>query len=477
MIFIIMELTIKDIYYRQFGTYPSFIERISEGGSNRKYFRIGSVDNKTVIATIGKSYKENNAFIELANHFYAHNINVPKIIGHNESKSVYIQEDLGDTSLFSILGTDVAPNLIAKTISALARLQTVPRIDYSICYPEAKFNRKLIMWDLNYFKYCFLKIAVEDFNESDLEVDFNRIADNLLSTPKKLWGFMYRDCQSRNVIIKDNRPYWIDFQGGRYGPCIYDIVSFLWQAKANFSDSFRDKMIDLYIEEFSKYRDADYTGMRTLIPVFVLFRTLQVLGAYGFRGLMQHKAHFIQSIPLAISNLAKLLKQGIIDEYPCLKSAINTIVESNRFKKDESSKLTVEVFSFSYKKGYPDDFSGNGGGFMFDCRAMHNPGRYTEYKSLSGLDAPVINFLEERGEIQVFLENAWSLTDPAIERYLQRGFTNIQIGFGCTGGQHRSVYSAEHTAKHIAKKYPDAIVKLTHREQGITKLFNHTNTL
>ena len=472
-----MTSAIKDIYYNVFGTDPSSIEEIAAGGSNRKYYRVCDSLGKSVIATVGNSYEENNAFIELAKHFYSHDINVPKIIGYNESKSVYMQEDLGDTSLFSILGTDAAPNLIAKTISALARLQTIPGIDYSVCYPEAKFDRKLIMWDLNYFKYCFLKIAVENFNESDLEVDFNRLADKLLSTPESLWGFMYRDCQSRNVIIKDEEPWWIDFQGGRYGPCIYDIVSFLWQAKADFSDSFRDEMIDLYIEEFSKQRNTDCSGMRTLIPVFVLFRTLQVLGAYGFRGLMQHKAHFIQSIPLAISNLSKLLKQGIIDEYPCLKSAINTIIESNRFKKEESSALTVEVFSFSYKKGYPDDFSGNGGGFMFDCRAMHNPGRYAEYKSLTGLDAPVIDFLEERGEIQVFLENAWSLTDPAIERYLQRGFTNIQIGFGCTGGQHRSVYSAEKTAKHIAEKYPNAIVKLVHREQGITKLFNHTDSL
>ena len=205
-----MTSAIKDIYYNVFGTDPSSIEEIAAGGSNRKYYRVCDSLEKSVIATVGNSYEENNAFIELAKHFYSHDINVPKIIGYNESKSVYMQEDLGDTSLFSILGTDAAPNLIAKTISALARLQTVPGIDYSVCYPEAKFDRKLIMWDLNYFKYCFLKIAVENFNESDLEVDFNRLADKLLSTPESLWGFMYRDCQSRNVIIKDEEPWWIE---------------------------------------------------------------------------------------------------------------------------------------------------------------------------------------------------------------------------------------------------------------------------
>lgn len=260
---------------------------------------------------------------------------------------------------------------------------------------------------------------------------------------------------------------FIDFQGGRKGPVLYDAVSFLWQARAGFSSDFRKKMVEYYALEYCEGDFIKAKKMLTALPLIILFRTLQVLGAYGFRGLVEHRAHFIVSIPGALSNLREMLIEGAVDSYPELKRIVEILIKDHRFSKLELSDktpLTIEVFSFSYKNGYPDDFSGNGGGFMFDCRAMHNPGRYKQYKELTGRDSEVVDFLEERGEVQAFLSAAWSLTDPAVERYLRRGFNNLQIGFGCTGGQHRSVYCAEATAHHISAFFPEANVVLLHRE-------------
>ena len=277
---------------------------------------------------------------------------------------------------------------------------------------------------------------------------------------------MFRDFQSRNVMVCDGKPYFIDFQGGRRGPGIYDAVSFLWQAKAGFSDDFRSKMLDYYFEmrHVLAGENRDYVRERKLTYDFALFRTLQVLGAYGLRGLVERKAHFIESIPPALRNLRSLLSSGAADDYPELKRICNEICNDARFKENESGALHIKVFSFSYKKGYPADYTGNGGGFMFDCRGMHNPGRYQEYKSLTGRDRAVIDFLEERGEVQEFVRKAVDIVSPSVETYIRRGFSNLQIGFGCTGGQHRSVYCAEHVATILADKYPEATVTLIHRE-------------
>lgn len=224
-------------------------------------------------------------------------------------------------------------------------------------------------------------------------------------------------------------------------------------------------MLDYYCDCFCDGDEMMKKEMLASLDDLVLFRTLQVLGAYGFRGLVQHRAHFLLSIPPALSNLRNLLESGRMDSYPEIKRCAEILTQGIALENAKSDNgLTVEIFSFSYKKGYPADLSGNGGGFMFDCRSMHNPGRYPEYRSLTGRDQAVIDFLEKRGEVKAFLQNVWSLTDPAIERYLSRGFSNLQIGFGCTGGQHRSVYCAEHTASHIRYLFPEVTVKLTHRE-------------
>lgn len=270
-------------------------------------------------------------------------------------------------------------------------------------------------------------------------------------------------------MVYESKPYFIDFQGGRPGPVIYDAISFLWQAKAGFSDDFRQEMLEHYFEELSRLTSCRRNEQEEHQSVnrFALFRTLQVLGAYGLRGLVERKAHFIESIPAALENLKILIENGAVDRYPELKRVCSCVCTDKRFAKKTEDGLRVTVFSFSYKKGYPADFTGNGGGFMFDCRGMHNPGRYAEYKSLTGRDKPVIDFLEERGEVQQFVENAVGMVSPSIETYLRRGFSNLQIGFGCTGGQHRSVYCAERTAQVIAEKFPSAHIVLIHREQGL----------
>lgn len=266
-------------------------------------------------------------------------------------------------------------------------------------------------------------------------------------------------------MLSSRGPVFIDFQGGRKGPVLYDAVSFLWQARAGFDDALRREMLDTYCDAYCDTDLAKKEEMLSWLEDIVLFRTLQVLGAYGFRGLVQHKSHFLMSIPNALKNLSNLLGSGAIDEYPELKRCAGFLTSHlSKEPATPSKELTVEIYSFSYKKGYPADQSGNGGGFMFDCRALHNPGRYEQYKNLTGRDQAVIDFLEKKGETRTFLSAAWSLVDPAIERYLSRSFTNLQIGFGCTGGQHRSVYSAERTATHIKTLFPEVNVRLIHLE-------------
>ena len=293
------------------------------------------------------------------------------------------------------------------------------------------------------------------------------MADTLLQIEPQV--FMYRDFQSRNIMIREEKPYFIDFQGGRKGPFYYDVASFLWQAKANYPDSLRQELLDEYLDALRPYHAIDKEQFLTTLRHFVLFRTLQVLGAYGFRGYFEKKAHFIQSVPYAIENLRQLLETDF-PEYPYLCLMLRKLTELPQFASIRNRrKLTVRVMSFSYKKGIPEDPSGNGGGYVFDCRAVHNPGKYEQYKQLTGRDKPVIDFLEQDGEILQFLEHVDALADAHVQRFLERGFTNLSICFGCTGGQHRSVYSAEHVAHHLNEKF-GVRIRLIHREQHIDQI-------
>lgn len=471
-----METILRQLYQYTFDTPPDTLSRLSPAGSNRIYYRL-TKDTHSCVGVIGTSLTENRAFLYIARHFAAKGLPVPHILAVSSDEMAYLQEDLGDQLLFDFIHegrqtgcfSEEEKAILGSTIRRLAHLQIKgdQSFDYTNCYPVPAFDLRSIMWDLNYFKYDFLKATGIEFQEDILEDEFQHLAHMLLAVNQM--GFMYRDFQSRNVMIQEGQPYFIDFQGGRKGPLQYDVVSFLWQAKANFPQTLREELLDEYLDELTTLTICDKEAFKSILPFFVFFRTLQVLGAYGFRGYFERKAHFLQSIPFAIQNLIALLPQIEI-EFPHIASIIRQLANQEWETVTPHTHLQVRICSFSYKKGLPVDLTGNGGGFVFDCRAVHNPGRYAEYKSLTGQDLPVIRFLEENGEIHTFLEHVYSLVDASVERYIKRGFTDLMISFGCTGGQHRSVYAAQKTAEHIHNKYGVEVI-LNHREQHIKHTF------
>ena len=475
-----------------FKTEPALIVPLGGGGSTRRYYRITIPDNikgiSPVIGVASDELRDNKAFIALDEMFLRNGIQVPSVYAYDLEKGVYLQQDLGTEDLLSYIKRGEGDELLKKSIEELVNIQSIPEKEWADKVEYGGFNIRQIMWDLNYFKYEFLKISNIEYNENALEDDFDAFANTLMALCEKCTGLMYRDCQSRNIMVYEGLPYWIDFQGARRGPIIYDIVSLLWQAKAALSDEVKDRMFEIYSDICENRGLATKRILKDAYLPFVLFRTLQVLGAYGFRGLVEGKTHFIESIPGAIDNLDKLLKRGVSDNYPELKRISLALINKYKGEKSDSNvnigissvndesqnpdedKLTVTIQSFSYKKGYPKDTSGNGGGFIFDCRWMANPGRYAEYKAYTGLDDCVITFLREHKECDEFIDKAYDIVIKAVRRYVERGFTSLQIGFGCTGGQHRSVYCAEGLAHKIAEDNPDVRVRLIHREQNIDRI-------
>ena len=475
---------------------------MKQQGSNRIYTRETDETGKTIIRVVGTNRDENRAFIYMSRHFSQLGLPVPKVLWVSEDEMSYTQEDLGDTLLFDAIKhgretgnfNETERTLLERTLRALAHIQIegARDFDWSKCFPIPAMDERSIRWDLNYFKYCFLKGTKIEFSEPALENDFDRLVFNLLARESsglstfdfRLSTFLYRDFQSRNVMIKDGKPYFIDFQGGRKGPTQYDVASFLWQAKANIPASLREALIDAYLDELEKIEISTHhspitnrDSWKESLKHFVLLRTLQVLGAYGYRGYFERKPHFLESIPNALINLEEIFTQNpeLQQEYPTLfllsKYLPRTTVK--RRSTDGQSQcpaLVVTIYSFSFKRGIPADESGNGGGYVFDCRSTHNPGKYDEYKALTGLDQPVIDFLEKDGEILTFLNSVYALVDHHVERFLERGFDHLQVAFGCTGGQHRSVYCAEHLALHLKEKY-NIHIHLIHRERDITKTF------
>lgn len=472
-----------NLFHSHFGAEPDSVIPLYGSGSNRRYYRM-SAGESVCMGVIGTDKLENKAFLTIAGHFRLKGIDVPDVYAVSDDGMAYIQEDLGDR----LLSDEVAAarkqggidpesplaELLCRTMAELPKIQFegAEGLDFSVCYPQPAFDRRMVMFDLNYFKYCFLKATGTEFNEVLLQEDFERLADDLLScdTPT----FLYRDFNARNVMIRDGRPYFIDFQGGRRGPVYYDVASFIWQARAQYSDALKGKMLEAYLTALEVYTAVDRTEFTRSLSLFILFRLLQVLGAYGFRGWTEHKAQFIVSIPPAMESLRRLLSQDFFGRYPYLVDVLNRMAALPRFapRHRTDGRLEVTVYSFSYKKGIPHDPSGNGGGYVFDCRSIHNPGRYEPYMKLTGMDEAVIGFLEDDGEIQGFMEHVYGVVDPHVGTYVRRGFTDLTVCFGCTGGQHRSVYCAEHLAEHLASKWPDVRVRLIHREQGVDRYLN-----
>ena len=462
------------LYSAHYGTCPVSVDPVSASASNRRYYRMASPAG-TCIGAVGTDRQENEAFVAISLHFRSKGIPVPEVFAVSEDGMSYLQEDLGDEVLLDRLvkarrtgeGMAEVDELLCSAMALLPKIQFegASGFEFSVCYPQPAFDRRMVMFDLNYFKYCFLKATGLEFNEMRLQDDFEKLADDLLADDTDT--FMYRDFNARNVMVRGGEPCFIDFQGGRRGPVYYDVASFVYHARAGYTDGQREKMLEAYLEALSEYMPVDRKVFFSRLRLFVLFRLLQVLGAYGFRGWTEHKAAFMTSIPAALDELVRLLEEPF-EEYPYLVETLGRMAALDRFRRSErAGGLEVKVYSFSFKKGIPEDPSGNGGGYVFDCRSIHNPGRYEPYKKLTGRDEAVIRFLEDDGEILTFLDHVYGVVDPHVETFAGRGFTDLMVSFGCTGGQHRSVYCAEHLARHIAEKYPDVRVRLIHREQNI----------
>jgi aminoglycoside/choline kinase family phosphotransferase len=465
---------IIDLFKKRFMEESISVETLPPSGSYREYVRLNSPHFKA-IGTWNDDEKENNAFIEFSKHFRSKGIKVPEIYDYKPSECIYLQEDLGNETLFSFLSnvrefdgfSEKIIQIYKKVVRELPKIQVVAGkdINYDFCYPRKAFDRQSMMWDLNYFKYYFLKLAKIPFNEQLLEDDYTTFTDYLLKAESSF--FMFRDFQSRNIMMLDDEPWFIDYQGGRQGALQYDLASLLYDSKADIPQNIREELIDVYLDELEKICQVDRNEFLQFFYGYVLIRMMQAMGAYGFRGFYEKKEHFLKSIPFALDNLEIVLgKVDLPVKLPELFKVLKSLSSSDTLKKiaSKQAKLTIAITSFSYKKGYPADNSGNGGGFVFDCRSALNPGRYDKYKLLTGKDEEVIQFFEEESDMEEFLKPVFSIVEQSVEKYIERQFTNLSVSFGCTGGQHRSVYSAERLGEYLRHKYPVRVI-IHHREQ------------
>lgn len=465
---------IETLFKRYKRQNPDSIEGLPLSGSYRKYYRI-KFHNTSLIAVYNEDRKENMAFLGFTNCFFNLGMNVPEIYVENIDNNVYLLQDLGDITLLAYLQNYEEEDIIApeciemykKVLEHLPVFQTKGKkaIDYSICYPRSAFDKQSMMWDLNYFKYYFLKLAKVSFDEQRLENDFQIFSDFLLQADCSF--FMYRDFQSRNVMIVNNEPYFIDYQGGRRGALQYDIASILFEAKTSLPANIREQLLNHYLQVLPKYIKLDKKTFLNYYYGYVYIRLMQAMGAYGFRGLYEKKELFLQSIPKALDHLSWLRSNSKLPiSLPELEKVWDNLIASNQIRELASNivNLTVNINSFSYYRGIPHDETLNGGGFVFDCRALDNPGRLEQFKNLTGLDDPVKNYLEVTPKVSSFMESIYKLIDNSIESYKHKGYTHLMVNFGCTGGQHRSVFAAEKLTAYLKNKYRGIIIVTKHRE-------------
>jgi len=463
----------NNLFEQTFHVQPERYDYLPRSGSDRVYCRLfaGAV---TAVGAYNPDIKENEAFFSFTLSFKQIGVHVPEILGIAPDRHHYLLSDLGNETLYDRIASQKKEGVCSATLcilkevlAGLAKIQVEGSkiIDFNVCYPRMEFDKQSVLWDLNYFKYEFLKLTGTAFNEELLESDFNTLAEALANVPSTY--FMYRDFQARNVMLLDNSPWFIDYQGGRRGPLQYDLASILFSPKTRLNPFQREALLNYYLECLDKKIRINRDEFKDRYYGFVLIRILQALGAYGFRGIFERKPHFRESIPIAIHNLAYLLDNQVFKfDLPEVFRIIRYLAGSkwaNPYVVDKE-RLTVRISSFSFKKGIPDDPSDNGGGFVFDCRGLPNPGRYPEYKGLSGLDEEVVNYLLGFEEVAVFQESARSMVEITVKEYLARGFNHLCIGFGCTGGQHRSVYQAEKMAAWLKNNF-DADVVILHTEK------------
>jgi len=429
------------------------------GGSGRQIIRLSN-EKDTAIGIVYGVREENIAFLDFSKHFRRHGLPVPEIYGEDLDHGVYLEEDLGNTTLYEFLSknrkaaTIAAPVVEAyrKVVAILPRFQVEAGrdVNYEACYPIGSFDRQSVAWDLNYFKYYFLRLAGVPFNEQALEDDFGRLTDFLMTADRHY--FLYRDFQSRNILLRDGQPFFVDYQGGRKGALQYDIASLLFDAKADLPPQLRQELLDHYLDALGGYIKVDREAFMKHYYAYVYVRILQALGAYGFRGFYERKQHFLQSVPFAVKNLRWLLHHVTLPiELPTLMAAFQSMLASEKLQglAGQAEPLTLRIFSFSFHQGAPKDETGHGGGFVFDGRSLPNPGREERFKALTGKDTAVIEYLNRQESVHQFLASVMSLVDASVNSYRERGFKNLMVSFGCTGGQHRSVYLAEQLAKHF----------------------------
>jgi aminoglycoside/choline kinase family phosphotransferase len=443
------------------------------GGSGRKIIRL-TAEKISAIGILYHVREENVAFLEFSRHFRRHGLPVPEIYADDLAHGAYLEEDLGDTSLFEFLSKNRTGDTIAPTVVEAYRrvIATLPRfqieaghdLSYKVCYPRGSFDRQSISWDLNYFKYYFLRLAGIPFSEQAMEDDFSRLTKFLLSASRDF--FLYRDFQSRNIMLREGHPFFLDYQGGRKGALQYDVASLLYDAKADLPPELRQQLLDHYLDALSAFSDIKRDAFMQHYYAYVYIRIMQALGAYGFRGFYERKAHFLQSVPYALKNLRWLQHNVTLPiALPALLDAFHSMLASEKLQglASEADSLVVRVCSFSFHRGLPKDDTGNGGGFIFDGRSLPNPGREERFKTLTGKDAPVIDYLNQQETVHQYLASVMSLVDASVSNYQSRGFKHLMVSFGCTGGQHRSVYLAEQLAKRLRGRSGVEVV-VQHRE-------------
>ncbi|MGB8192756.1 MAG: RNase adapter RapZ [Chitinophagaceae bacterium] len=476
---------IRQLYEQWKGQPAASVDLLPQSGSDRRYFRIHEQQGGSMIATIGANIKENEAFIYFSNHFAEKQLPTPKVYAVNDEVTIYLQEDFGDVSLLNKLESlglsDEVYALFRQSLQQLAKLQVTADdgLDYNQCLTNKEFGRQAIMADLLYFKYYFLDALRKPYDKQKLIDDFEALSSYLTHTEYKY--FMFRDFQSRNILVDGSgQVHFIDYQGGMKGAPQYDVASMLWQARANLPDEWKQNLLVDYMDEFENIigQPVDRNIFQSQYNGYVLIRLLQVLGAYGFRGLFERKAQFLTSIPMALKNVKEFIEnQNVGISVPEFRRVLDICVSDEiieRFtplKANEQTPLIVQINSFSYKKGIPQDISGNGGGYVFDCRGILNPGRLDEYKPFHGKDKEVKDFLEQQTRMPEFLNSVFDVVDITVEDYLRRGFANLMVSFGCTGGQHRSVYAAEALARHLKNKF-GVTIEISHVEQEAKKWIN-----
>ena len=465
---------VKSLAESLLGQEISQLTKLPESGSNRIYFRF-IAENQSYICTYNEDEAENKSFIGLSKYFSENKLSVPEIISVDPNNKFYIQSDLGSYSLYDLIleskkeaiKLDKLKKVFKKVIDELLRFQFVPSPDIKLFFSRTSFDKTSMMWDLNYFKYYFLKLAYISFDEERLESDFQTFASNLAQVPSHY--FMYRDFQSRNIILRDEKPFFIDYQGGRRGPLQYDLASLLYDAKADLSKEFREEILNYYCQQMEEQKLASSSLFRQYYPSFALMRIMQAFGAYGYRGYYEKKSHFLQSVPFAASNLKTLIqKTDYKSEYPELFKVLSSIADKfaiNNEKQEESDKLLIDIRSLSLKKHYPEINPMHGGGFVFDCRSLPNPGRNKALAHLTGRDEEVIKMLSKSSEVDKFMRLSTDMARQAVENYLDRDFRYISFAFGCTGGQHRSVYCAETLFRELKYLFEgDANIQIRHIE-------------